>query len=91
MVSVGQRSGVLFQTDSACILPTVTQSNPKEESTMTEGSAHVQISARIPADLAAALEQSAAQADRTLSAELRRALKRYLTISVPERELGGAA
>jgi len=39
---------------------------------------HVQISARIPADLAAALDQSAKDADRTFSAELRRAIKQYL-------------
>lgn len=48
---------------------------------------HVQISARIPADLAAALECSAEQADRSLSAELRRAIKRYLMIPEPDREV----
>jgi predicted DNA-binding protein len=44
-----------------------------------ERSEYVQISARIPAELAAGLEQSAEREDRTLSAELRRAIRHYLT------------
>jgi predicted transcriptional regulator len=40
---------------------------------------YVQISARIPAELAAGLEQSAEREDRTMSAELRRAIRQYLT------------
>jgi predicted transcriptional regulator len=47
-----------------------------------ERSQYVQISARIPAELAAGLEQSAEREDRTLSAELRRAIRQYLTPSV---------
>jgi predicted transcriptional regulator len=39
---------------------------------------HVQISARIPADLAKQLERRAEQEDRTFSAELRRAIRLYL-------------
>jgi predicted transcriptional regulator len=54
-----------------------TQSNRRERD-------HVQISARIPADLAAALECSAEAADRTFSAELRRAIKKYLTIGAAD-------
>jgi predicted transcriptional regulator len=44
-----------------------------------ERSDFVQISARIPAELASGLEESAAREDRTLSAELRRAIRQYLT------------
>lgn len=44
----------------------------------TREGTHVQISARIPADLADALERSAREADRTFSAEIRRAIKQYL-------------
>jgi hypothetical protein len=44
-----------------------------------ERSDYVQISARIPAELAAGLERSAEREDRTLSAELRRAIRQYLT------------
>jgi predicted transcriptional regulator len=43
---------------------------------------YVQISARIPAELAAGLEQSAEREDRTMSAELRRAIRQYLTAPV---------
>jgi predicted DNA-binding protein len=39
---------------------------------------YVQISARIPAELASGLEASAEREDRTLSAELRRAIRQYL-------------
>jgi predicted DNA-binding protein len=46
-----------------------------------ERSEYVQISARIPAELANGLEESAAREDRTLSAELRRAIRQYLTPS----------
>jgi predicted DNA-binding protein len=59
---------------------------------MEDERSHVQISARIPAEMASALEQSAEQADRTVSAELRRAIRQYLT--VPDhnnRQLGEAA
>ncbi len=38
----------------------------------------VQLSFRIPADQAAALEKAAASEDRTVSAELRRMIRRYL-------------
>jgi predicted DNA-binding protein len=44
-----------------------------------ERSDYVQISARIPAELAAGLEESAEREDRTMSAELRRAIRHYLT------------
>jgi predicted transcriptional regulator len=44
-----------------------------------ERSDYVQISARIPAELAASLEQLAEREDRTMSAELRRAIRHYLT------------
>lgn len=52
---------------------------------------HVQISARVPADLAAALEHAAASADRSLSAELRRAIRSYLTAPVADSDLRRAA
>jgi hypothetical protein len=52
-----------------------------------EGSDYVPISARIPADLAAGLEESAKREDRTLSAELRRAIRAYLSPSTPERRV----
>jgi predicted transcriptional regulator len=38
----------------------------------------VQISARVPATLAADLEKAAMESDRTVSAELRRAIRQYL-------------
>jgi Ribbon-helix-helix protein, copG family len=38
----------------------------------------VQVSARVPADLVTGLEAAARDADRTLSAELRRAITMYL-------------
>ena len=41
-------------------------------------SKHVQISARIPAEMAKALEKSAADNDRSFSAEIRRAIRQYL-------------
>jgi predicted transcriptional regulator len=41
----------------------------------------VQISARVPSDLVAALERAAEASDRSLSAELRRAIKQYLAES----------
>jgi predicted transcriptional regulator len=44
----------------------------------------VQISARIPSDLAAGLEEAAEREDRTLSAELRRAIRHYLTVPTVE-------
>jgi len=44
----------------------------------SERSDYVQVSARIPAELASGLEESAAREDRTLSAELRRAIRQYL-------------
>jgi predicted transcriptional regulator len=46
--------------------------DPNKETT------YVQISARIPSDLAAGLEKAAQREDRTLSAELRRAVRQYL-------------
>ncbi|MGN6867990.1 MAG: ribbon-helix-helix protein, CopG family [Solirubrobacteraceae bacterium] len=49
---------------------------------------HVQISARIPADLADALERAARESDRTFSAEIRRAIKLYL---MPTGRVGEAA
>ena len=53
---------------------------------MSETSDHVQISARIPAELAVErLERAAEQEDRTLSAELRRAIRQYLSPSTPEQ------
>jgi predicted DNA-binding protein len=52
-----------------------------------ERSDYVQISARIPAELASGLEACAAREDRTLSAELRRAIRKYLT---PAAEAGAA-
>lgn len=45
----------------------------------TERTDYVQISARIPSDLYAELEQAAQREDRTVSAELRRAIRIYLT------------
>jgi predicted transcriptional regulator len=54
-----------------------------------EGSDYVPISARIPAALAESLEESAKREDRTLSAELRRAIRQYLTPS--GSEMGRAA
>jgi hypothetical protein len=50
-----------------------------------DGSDYVPISARIPADLAAGLEESAKREDRTLSAELRRAIRHYLTIPATDQ------
>jgi hypothetical protein len=59
--------------------------NPNERSPlMTERSDYVQISARIPAELASGLEESAAREDRTMSAELRRAIRQYLTVPAVE-------
>jgi len=52
--------------------------------TSTDGSDYVQISARIPANWAAELERAARQEDRTLSAELRRAIRQYLAPSITE-------
>jgi predicted DNA-binding protein len=49
-----------------------------------ERSDYVQISARIPAELAAGLEQSAEREDRTISAELRRAIRHYLSGAIAE-------
>jgi hypothetical protein len=49
---------------------------------ISERSDYVQISARIPAELASGLEESAAREDRTLSAELRRAIREYLAPAV---------
>lgn len=46
----------------------------------------VQISARVPSDLVAALERAAEASDRTLSAELRRAIKQYVAAQVAEEE-----
>ena len=59
--------------------------NAKETTVDANERSYVQISARIPADLAAGLERSAEQEDRTLSAELRRAIRQYLTPSTPEQ------
>jgi predicted DNA-binding protein len=39
---------------------------------------HVQVSVRVPVELVEALERRAADADRTLSAELRRLIKRHV-------------
>jgi hypothetical protein len=64
--------------------------HPEKEMTSmqtNERSDYVQISARIPAELASGLEESAAKEDRTLSAELRRAIRQYLT---PAAEAGAA-
>ena len=47
-----------------------------------EGNAQVQVSFRIPADLAAALEKVAAREDRTVSAELRRMIRRHVAENV---------
>lgn len=49
-----------------------------------ERSQYVQISARIPAELASGLEESAASEDRTVSAGLRRAIRQYLNPTTPE-------
>jgi hypothetical protein len=60
----------------------------EKEHTMSkadERSDYVPISARIPADLAAGLEASAKREDRTVSAELRRAIRHYLTIPVTDQ------
>ncbi len=46
----------------------------------------VQISARVPREHVKALEQRAAEADRTLSAELRRAIRIYLAAANTHRE-----
>ena len=54
---------------------------------MARDEGHVQISARIPLEMAEALERSAREADRSFSAELRRAIRRYL-IDVPEQAGG---
>jgi predicted transcriptional regulator len=51
----------------------------------------VQISARIPSDLAAALERAAEASDRTLSGELRRAIKQYLATQAREPDERQAA
>jgi hypothetical protein len=58
---------------------------PEREAQMPDDSKdQVQISARMPADLVSALEQRAEKEDRTLSAELRRAIRHYLTGLSPE-------
>jgi predicted transcriptional regulator len=51
---------------------------------MSDATDHVQISARIPADLAEALERAAEREDRTFSAELRQAIRRYLAEEAPD-------
>jgi hypothetical protein len=81
--------GLKTASDTLCIIPTATDTISREAQ-MSENTDHVQISARVPADLAEGLERAAAEADRTLSAELRRALRQYL-IALPGEELGRAA
>ena len=52
------------------------------------GDEQVQVSVRVPVELVTALEQAAKEGDRTLSAELRRAIRRHvgaLTVA-PTRE-----
>ena len=58
-------------------LQVLRSANDPKGSTMSDQD-HVQISARIPADLAKQLEQRAEEEDRTFSAELRRAIRQYL-------------
>jgi predicted DNA-binding protein len=43
-----------------------------------QGQGQVQMSVRLPADLAQALEQAARSEDRTVSAELRRIIRRHV-------------
>ena len=49
------------------------------------GGAQVQVSVRIPAEQVGALEQIAQEADRTLSAEIRRLVRQHVAAMSPER------
>lgn len=76
--------------DTVISIPTATDTTSRE-ARMSENTDHVQISARVPADLAEELERAATEADRTLSAELRRALRQYLAVQGPADDLRSAA
>jgi hypothetical protein len=80
-----------FVSDAVGRTPTVSTTRSIGRVSMPERGEQVQISARIPVELAVALEQSAQAADRSLSAELRRALKTYLTVPGCDRDIGEAA
>ena len=70
--------------DSVGMTPSARPVTRPEGSDMSanDRSEYVQISARIPSDLAEGLEEAAEREDRTLSAELRRAIRLYLTPSM---------
>jgi hypothetical protein len=76
--------------DTVISIPTATDTTSRE-ATMSENTDHVQISARVPADLAEGLGRAATEADRTLSAELRRALRHYLEVQPPGDDVRRAA
>jgi predicted DNA-binding protein len=47
----------------------------------------VQVSVRVPADQVGALERIAAEADRTVSAEIRRLIRRHVTEAMEPKRL----
>ncbi len=51
---------------------------------------HVRISVRVPAEQVGALERIAAQEDRTLSGEIRRLIRLYLTEATEPQRLEAA-
>jgi hypothetical protein len=73
----------MFLSDAAFIssgVPT-TQEEPhmaRNDTTGAEGRDHVQLSVRVPTDLVEALTRVAAEQDRTVSAELRRMIRRHV-------------